>query len=363
MQEDSPNQPVYYQDDEITLKELILKLQEYFNELLRNWKLIALICVPFVAYKLYQAFKEPTVYPAELTFMVDEDEGGSYNALGGILGQFGFSANQGYYNLDKILEISKSRRVLQMGLAAEIELEDKQDFFANHIIRAFDMHQRWRKDTTGLSDFRFQHMDYDRFSKLENRALKAMINLMNGTKKQEASYQTSYNETTGIMKLEFDSPQESLSIHFLDTIFHRLRGYYIEKAIEKAEATYNVIKDKTDSLQNALAAAEYQLANFTDQSRGIYSARDGALQQTRLSNSVQRLQVMYAEALKNLEIAEFSLKRKEPFFALIDSPIPPIKPVSKSKLKAVIIGALLGSLISVMFVVGRKIYREAMQSP
>jgi LPS O-antigen subunit length determinant protein (WzzB/FepE family) len=72
---------------------------------------------------------------------------------------------------------------------------------------------------------------------------------------------------------------------------------------------------------------------------------------------------MYAEALKNLELAEFSLRRKEPFIALIDSPIAPIAPQSESKIKAIIIGLLLGGLISGTFIVGRKIYREAMQSP
>ncbi|MDH3652051.1 MAG: hypothetical protein OEQ53_20360, partial [Saprospiraceae bacterium] len=64
--EEAPRQPHYYQDDEITLKELILKVKEYVKEILHNWILLALICLPIVGYKLYQAFTERTVYPAEL---------------------------------------------------------------------------------------------------------------------------------------------------------------------------------------------------------------------------------------------------------------------------------------------------------
>ena len=57
-------------DDEITLKELILKVQEYWRELWKHWLLIALVAMPFVIYKIYIAYKTPVTYPAKLTFMV-----------------------------------------------------------------------------------------------------------------------------------------------------------------------------------------------------------------------------------------------------------------------------------------------------
>ena len=39
-------------EDEIKLKDLILMIQEYFNELLKNWIWIILITIPFILFFL-----------------------------------------------------------------------------------------------------------------------------------------------------------------------------------------------------------------------------------------------------------------------------------------------------------------------
>jgi uncharacterized protein involved in exopolysaccharide biosynthesis len=357
---DQSNQPY---DDEITLKELILKIQEYWRELWKNWLLIGLICLPFLAFKLYQAWSTPAIYPAVLTFMVDEDEGNRLGAMASILGQIGLSGlSRGKYNLDRILEVSKSRRVLQLMLFSRCEIDGQEDLIANHLIRGFDLHDKWEKDTTGLKDFVFTHGDYDRFNRLENRVLKTLQGLLNGTEEKEGAYKTSYNENTGIMTLRMDAPSPDLSIAVVDTIFAKLTVYYIESSTEKANSTYEIVKSKKDSLAQALSAAEYRLAQFVDQSQNIYSAREGSLQQSRLTTEVQRLQVLYGEVLKNLEYADFTLKSSTPFITLLDNPIPPIRAVRESKIRAGLIGLILGIMVGVTFVLGRKIYRETMNS-
>ena len=70
----------------------------------------------------------------------------------------------------------------------------------------------------------------------------------------------------------------------------------------------------------------------------------------------------YAEAMKNLEIAEFSFKTATPFWQTIDLPIPPLKPKGASKKRALLMGGLLGGLLGVGFVVGRKVIRTAMKN-
>ncbi len=351
-------------EDEITLKELILKIQEYALELWKNIILIGLIAAPFMLYKLYVAYTTPVYYPASLTFMVDEDEGNTFAGMSNILGQIGIGGiRRGKYNLDKILEISKSRRVLQMALFAKADLQGQKDYLANHLIRQYEMHDRWQDDSSGLKDFLYQHHQFERFHASENKVLKSLHRLLNGTDEEAGIYETSYDEDTGIMTLRIESPSEDLSIALVDTIYAKLTSFYIEKATEKATATYQLMKYKSDSLANALATAEYNLADFIDRNQHIYSATEGSLRRTRLASNVKQLQVMHSEALKNLELADFSLKSKTPFITLIDSPIPPIPPVRPSILRALIIGALLGAMVGVTFVLARKIYRDAMEDP
>ncbi|NND34078.1 MAG: hypothetical protein HKN76_15925 [Saprospiraceae bacterium] len=350
-------------EDEITLKELILKVREYWKEIWKHWLLIGLIALPFVIFKIYQAYTSPITFPATLTFMVDEDEGNSLGAMAGILGQFGFGSTAGgKYNLDKILEVSRSRRVLQMALFSACDVDGQRDLIANHLIRQFDLHDKWKKDTTGLKNFLYTSSNPQEFNQTENKVLKVLQGVLNGTEKKEGCYDTSYDEDTGIMRLKIETPSESLSITLVDTIFTKLTSYYVGSSIEKAGATYAVMKSKTDSLARALASAEYRLADYIDKNKNVFSAREGALQQTRLQTEVQRLQIMHGEALKNLEYADFTLRNKTPFITLLDDPIAPIKPQAESKLKALVLGLILGTMLGVTFIIGRKIYRDTMNS-
>jgi len=75
----------YIEEDEITLKELILKIKEFFWEVVRNWKWVVLIVIPFVTFFMYKAVSTPVTYEAELTFMVNEDDGGGMGGVSAIL--------------------------------------------------------------------------------------------------------------------------------------------------------------------------------------------------------------------------------------------------------------------------------------
>ncbi|MCY7329259.1 MAG: hypothetical protein LH618_11970, partial [Saprospiraceae bacterium] len=50
------------EEDEITLRDLVLKIQDYWREIRRCWLTILLIALPFVAYFAYQAFTKPITY-------------------------------------------------------------------------------------------------------------------------------------------------------------------------------------------------------------------------------------------------------------------------------------------------------------
>jgi len=354
-----PNQTY---DDEITLKELILKVQEYWRELWRHWLLIGIITIPFLAFKVYKAVTTKPVFPASLTFMIDEDQGNRIGAMASLLGQFGLGGQRGQYNLNKILEISRSRRVLQLALFCKAEIKGKEDFLANHLIAQSDLHEEWEDDTTGLRGFYFQDGNVEQFDKIENKVLKKLQRMLNGSQKEEGLYKTSYDEDTGIMELKMEARSEDLAIAIVDTIFAKLTTYYVKSSTEKSESTYNLLKEKSDSLAAAFSSAEYRLAEFLDKNRNVYSAREGYLQETRLNSEVQRLRIMYGETLKNLELADFSLKSETPFIAMIDNPIAPLQRVKPSLTMAVLFGSILGGMIGVTFVLGRKIYRDTMNA-
>ncbi len=358
---DNNNQNTYIEEDEITLKELILKLQEFYREVVSHWKLVILITVPFVLFFLFRAFTTPATYPASLTFMVNEDEGGGIGGAMAILSQFGFGGGGGggKYNLEKILQLSKTRKIVQSALFNKTTINDNHDYIANHLIDLYDYHEAWEESEIGLKNFKFTHVEIDRFNLTENAALKTLHSKVIGGENVEGIFSTGINEEAGIMNFKVNSESPDFSISLVNNLYNHLDTFYTEKTIEKQQSTYDLVREKVDSIQNELNAKEGRLAKLKDSSRNIYTNTDN-LRESRLGRDVQVLSIMYGEALKNLEIADFSLKNKTPFIQLIDAPIPPINPIGESKLKAIILGGFLGGFLAIGFIIGRKIFRDAM---
>ena len=352
-----------YVEDEIKLKDLILIIQEYFNELLKNWLWIILITIPFILFFLNKARKTPVTYPATLTFMVNEDDGGGMGALGGLAASFGFGGAASEHNLDKMHTLLKSRNIIQQALFKKEEISGKEDFFANHFLTEYQYYKNLEEDPSNLREFRFTNNKFDEFSRVDNVVLKTIYGKIIGNPRKgiEGLMSSSINEDTGIMNMKFKGATEELSIKFVKCLFDKLGQFYIDKTIEKQKQTYEITKTKVDSLRDGMNSAQYRLLKMKDTRRNL-TLRQYEAEELKLQRQVQVMILVYGEALKNQEMADFSLKSKTPFIQTIDTPIPPLNP-SKGFMDYIInaiIGGLLGGFIAVTFFLGRKIYRDAM---
>lgn len=360
---DQPNisSPPPYQDDEITLKELIEKILEFWYELWRKKWWIILITIPFLVIFGYRAKNAETTYQASLTYLLN-DGGGGGGAIAGILGSFGLGKG-GKVNLDRIVALSKSRNIIQKVLFTKIALDtfnSKNDFIANHIIALYALDDLWSKNKPDYKGFRFTHDSSSIFTPMELSALKMLHGKVVGGKGvKNPLFSNGFNEDTGILTMSANTVDEQLSIEMCNLAYKELKEYYILSSTNSQKNTFEFVQTKTDSILATLKTKEYQLARFNDQNRNL---TDPAKMSERriLETEVFKLKNMYAEATKNYEIADFSLTAGTPDIVVVDEPIPPLEPIKKSLLIELIKGGLLGGLIAAGFFIGRKIVVDAM---
>lgn len=355
-----PGQP--YQDDEITLKELIEKILEFWRELWGKKWWIILIAIPFAAYFGYKAKTTKVTYEAKLTYTLNDGSGGG-GGLAGILGSFGLGEG-GKVNLDKIVELSKSRNIIHKVVFTKIPLDTfqgKNDYIANHIITLYELDKKWsnkRKDWTG---FRFRSDSISQFSKDELAGLKMLYGqVIKGDKKDPALFGNSYNEDTGILTMSSNTVNEQLSIEMCNLEYDALKSYYLESATKGSQTTFDYVQNKTDSIFALLRSKEFQLSRFNDSHRNL-SDPDLLTQRKLMETEILKLKTMYAEATKNRELADFSLTTGTPDITVIDPPIPPLDAEGESLILSLLKGGLLGSLIAVSFFIARKIVVDAME--
>lgn len=343
------------EEQEMTLRDLLFKIRDFYLELRQNWKIVLLCVALSLAGFLVNAFLTPPKFPAQLTFMVREDSKSGLGSVAGILGQFGFGGgNSSEYNLDKIIELAKSRHILQAALFDSATLDGKRDYLANHVIEIYNFREKWRKDTL-LRDFRFIHSDVERFDRRENKALKSLHQYMVGEK--TAFVAAGYSKQTSILNITVYARHEALSIALVEALYGHLSRFYIEQSTAQSRQTVRNLELRRDSIRALLTASERSLARTEDRTLGLLLKED-KVPQKRLGTDVQILNLMYAEAIKNLETASFLLKNATPVFMEIDRPLAPIKPVRASKKMALALGLGLGFLLAVTWIFGRKFARN-----
>jgi hypothetical protein len=346
--------------DEISLRLLVLKVQSWIQEVIRYWYIPGLFILLGAGYQAYRYFKYVPLYPATITFNVDEDEGGGNAGLTGILGQFGLgSVRPSRYNLDKIMALSKSRRVIQESLFSKVIVNGKEDYLANHLLNEYKLNTVAGKNKSA-NKFYFTQDSILLFSNEENAMLMALYGTIIGVpEKPKSGLMTAdYNEDTNIMSLGVTTTNEAISLALSQHMFESLSKYYVNKSIEKLQKTYHLVSMKRDSVLGVLKSTEYQLANFRDSHKSLLMRTD-QITELRLQRELAALTAMYAEVIKNVEIADFSVKNKTPFIQVIDSPLAPIPPIKLSLIRQLLIGIVIGGLVGSILVVGRMLYRTA----
>lgn len=344
----------------LNLKHLILILKKYYKATIINWKIILFCIILSISYFLYQAFKTPITYTASLSFMLNENEGGV--GLGGAAAILGsIIGDEASYSLDKILELSKSNRIINESLLGVGVVNGKVDFFANHLIELYNLKETdWQNDTSLNKGFRFTHNEIEKFSRREASALKSItVKLVSGYKSPPL-FSTSYSKQAQIMRLNLKTINEDLSISLLKQIYDNLGTFYINKSIEKQKFTYEVIIDKADSLKSLLNGKEYAKAKFSDSNRGLITETT-KIPSNRLTRDVNILNIMYSEAIRNAEVADFAIKSKVPFIQAIDVPYAPIKPERKSKTIALLLGGIIGLSIGIFYSIIKTVLKEALE--
>jgi uncharacterized protein involved in exopolysaccharide biosynthesis len=165
------------------------------------------------------------------------------------------------------------------------------------------------------------------------------------------------NGQTGILSLTVTAQNEDLSLALVHAIYEETADYYIETSIERQKATYNLIKAKRDSLEAMLRARESGLASFMDKNRSLiqYQAQ---LPRERMTKEMQVLSTVLVEAIRNLEVADFTLKNQTPYIQALDMPFPPLDPVRPPVLTTVLMAACGGVLLGLLITLGRHYWKQ-----
>jgi hypothetical protein len=342
--------------DEISIKELFKKISEWYGYLKTQWWKIAIMCFIGGVIGFVYAWMQPITYTAKTTFVVEDakSSGGSLGSLASLAGQFGVDvgggAGGGLIAGDNILLYFKSESLAREVLLSPWDSASKLSL-ADKYIETHDLKKSWAKNEK-IGDINFPVYKNNKvYTRLQDSLLQAIIS--NHILKKQFSI-AKVDKKAGFIEISITMQSEQLAKKYCEEIVDIAVKRYVILKTTRQQKTVDKLQGQADSIAYLLnkktaTSASLQTSSATMDVNPLYKTSTivAAELTTRDKNM---LATVYAEVVKNLELAKFTLSQETPVIQIVDTPMFPLKRQKLSKLITLIQGGILSCFLYIFFI-------------
>ena len=347
-------------NDEISLKELIQKIQEWIAYLKTQWKLIiGIAAIGGIIGFVYASFQKPS-YLATTTFVLEEDKAGG-GGLGGALGlasSFGLdlgAGGGGLFTSSNIIELMKSRLVVEKTLLNPVQVSGKEISLADYYIQFNELKEAWAKKPKLVNISFPVNADRTKFSLEQDSILQTISagltknNLVIAQKDKKVS----------IISLTVKTESELFSKLFCEQLLKETSDFYIETKSKKSRLNVDILQHQADSIRAELNSAITGVASASDNVYNLNPALNvKRTPGTRRQVDVQANTAILTQLVAQLELSKVSLRKETPLVQLIDRPILPLEKEKLGRLKSLVLGGFLAGFLIVLYLIFSNLYKK-----
>ncbi len=350
--------------DEISLKELIVKIKEWVAYLKTKWKLImAISAIGGVIGFVYASFQKPT-YKAVMTFVLDDAQGGGgMSGAMGLASTFGIDlgggGGGGLFTSSNILELMKSRLVIEKTLLNSVPFNNNGKIenisLAEYYIRINELREAWSKKP-GFKDIQFApSSDRSHFSLQQD----SILQTISGSIVKNNLTIAQKDKKVSIISIEVKTENQNFSKLFCEQLAKETSDFYIETKSKKARINVDILQKQSDSIRGELNGAIVGVASAND---NVYNLNPSLNVKrtpgTRKQVDVQANTAILTQIVAQLELAKVNLRKETPLIQVIDQPILPLEKDKVSRLKSLILGGFLAGFLTVLYLIFWQLYKK-----
>ena len=340
MDQQLPQQPNSSQpkaDDEITLKVIILKIQQWWAIVWpQRTKIIALSLTIGLMAALYTKFIAKPTYSASYQLFFEEEDGGMSSAMR-LASSFGLGIGGGgsASSSATVQQYLTSRDNISKALREEL---DNGLLVTRYYERAFE------KDDDFTEEFALKFGSNQRYTDSIITEITLGMN--------EEYLGASLDKETGVVSFSINGKDESFVYDLAGLLVANTEEAFIDFKKERSLSAVNAFQGKVDSLELAIDATLRRLGEYEDQNNSLVSSVD-KMKRMRLTIDMEALKVSYGEYIKGLEMSKAELMNLEPPFKYFDAPTYPLNKDKGSAAKAGVFGSIITGFLLVLFFIGR----------
>ena len=343
------------QNDEISLKELLLKVKELYSYLLSKWKIIVLAGIIGAALGItYSLIKKP-IYTATLSFALEDEKGGG--GLGSALGlasSFGLDlggSGGGIFTGSNLTELFKSRSMVEKTLLSPVKINGKVISLAEMYIQNNKWRDKWSVNPKLVSIQFLPNSNSKLFTRVQDSIISVMYqNLSNGSLSVGQK-----DKKISIISIDVSSTNELFAKYFCETLAEQVGNFYVDTKSKKARINMAILERQVDSIRGELNGSITGVAVANDNTFNLNPAMNvRRAPSARRQVDVQANTAILTELVKQSELAKVTLRKETPLIQVIDRPILPLGKQYFGKLEGLLIGGFLGGFLIILVLIVRR---------
>ncbi|MBC7888544.1 MAG: lipopolysaccharide biosynthesis protein [Ferruginibacter sp.] len=347
-------------NDEVTAKEVITKIKEWYTYLLSKWMVILLFGITGGLLGLTYSFMQKFVYTASLSFALEDQEQGGAMSSGalGLASQFGFDIGEtrgGIFAGANLIELFKSRSMVEQTLLSPVTIGGKTISFAEMYIQNLKWRDKWAKNAKFKNIQFLPNANRQQFSRAQDSILGVMYQgLSIGSLKVDQK-----DKKVDIITIDMKSPDENFAKYFTEALAKVVSDFYIMTKTKKARINMEILEKQTDSIRGELNAAITGVAVANDNTFSLNPALNvRRAPSSRRQVDVQANTAILTELVKQTELAKVVLRKETPLIQVIDLPIFPLKKERFGKLKGLVFGGFLAGIIILFILIIKRVIKQ-----
>ncbi len=350
------NSNIQQPNDEISLKELILKMKEWVLYLKSKWLIITLAALLGATFGFAYAFFQKPTYTASLSFALeDEKSGGGLSGALGIASSLGFDLGSnagGAFSGANLIELMKSRFIVEKALLNEIGIDRNKTTLAEFYLNFSALGVAVKKKESLSNIHYLPNIERSSYS-LQKDSLLGII-YQHITERGGYLSVAQRDKKVSIINVDVATENELFSKLLTESIVKEVSEFYINTKSKKARTNVAILQKQADSIRIELNSAITGVAQASDNTFNLNPALNiRRVPSTHRQVDVQANTAILTQLVTNLELAKVTLLKETPLIQIIDKPILPLKKEREGKLKSLIIWGFVGSFSAAIYLIGK----------
>jgi hypothetical protein len=283
---------------------------------------------------------KPIKYRAEIVFAAEEE---GANAFEGLMAQFGLDvggANTGgVFQGEALIKVFQTRQMLERALLKKVFLNGDSVVLAQFLLPS----TKYGKKSV------FNAVKFNTDRSKQDRLTDSALYLMQQHVRSNLLSVSKPDKRQGIFHLSVTHNDPAFAKALSETLLNQVSEYYIEILTKKSRHNLSILQAESDSIKQVMN--QNLSSNAIESDLNVNPLKQSLrVNQNRKMIDLQVSVALYGEIVKNLKLAEISLRKQTPLIQVIDNPTMPLDESGYEWWEWMLIGMLMGFILFGFFI-------------